>query len=64
MSRSDLVKGRRRRYAKAVTPEEFRVKGVFKNTCVSLFFKIKLQAEKCNFIKQEYLAQMPSCEFR
>ena len=33
------------------------------NSCTRVSFLIKLQAEVCNFIKKETLAQMPSCEF-
>ena len=33
------------------------------NTCVRVFFLIKLQASVCNFIKKETLAQLFSCEF-
>ena len=33
------------------------------NTCAKFSFLIKLQAETCNFIKKETLAQVFSCEF-
>ena len=33
------------------------------NTCVKVSFLIKLQAETCNFIKKETLAQVFPCEF-
>ena len=33
------------------------------NTCARVSFVIKLQAETCNFIKKETLAQVFSCEF-
>ena len=33
------------------------------NTCARVSFLIKLQAETCNFIKKEPLAQVFSCEF-
>ena len=33
------------------------------NTCARVSFLIKLQAETCNFIKKETLAQVFSCEF-
>ena len=33
------------------------------NTCAKVCFLIKLQAEICNFIKTEILAQVFSCEF-
>ena len=33
------------------------------NTCTRVLFLIKLQAEACNFIKKETLAQVFSCEF-
>ena len=33
------------------------------NTCGRVSFLIKLQAEACNFIKKETLAQMFSCDF-
>ena len=33
------------------------------NTCVRVSFLIKLQAEACNFIKNETLTQVFSCEF-
>ena len=33
------------------------------NTCVRVSFLIKLQAEACNFIEKETLAQVFSCEF-
>ena len=33
------------------------------NTCEKVSFLIKLQAEACNFIKKETLAQVFSCEF-
>ena len=33
------------------------------NTCVRVSFLIKLQAEACNFIKKETLAQVFSCKF-
>ena len=33
------------------------------NTCARASFLIKLQAEPCNFIKKETLAQVFSCEF-
>ena len=33
------------------------------NTCTRVSFLIKLQAEACNFIKKETLAQVFSCEF-
>ena len=33
------------------------------NTCARVSFLIKLQAEACNFIKKETLAQVSSCEF-
>ena len=33
------------------------------NTCARVSFLIKLQAEACNFIKKETLAQVFSCEF-
>ena len=33
------------------------------NTCAVISFLIKLQAEACNFIKKETLAQVFSCEF-
>ena len=32
--------------------------------CARVSFSIKLQAEACNFIKKETLAQVFSCEFR
>ena len=32
------------------------------NTCVRVSFLIKLQAEACNIIKKEALAQVFSCE--
>ena len=32
------------------------------NTCARVSFLIKLQAEACNFIKREILAQVFSCE--
>ena len=34
-----------------------------KNTCATVSFLIKLQAEACNFIKKETLAQAFSGEF-
>ena len=34
-----------------------------KNTCSRASFLIKLQAEACNFIKKENLAQVLSCKF-
>ena len=34
-----------------------------KNTCSRTSFLIKLQAEACNFIKKETLAQVLSCKF-
>ena len=33
------------------------------NSCARVSFLIKLQAEACNVIKKETLAQMFSCEF-
>ena len=33
------------------------------NTCARVSLLIKLQAEACNFIKKETLAQVLSCEF-
>ena len=33
------------------------------NTCVIVYFSIKLQAHTCNFVKKETLAQVFSCEF-
>ena len=33
------------------------------NTCARVSFLINLQAEACNFIKKEILAQVLSCEF-
>ena len=33
------------------------------NTCARVSFLIKLQAQACNFIKKETLAQVFSCEF-
>ena len=33
------------------------------NTCAEVSFLIKLQAEACNFIKKETLAEVFSCEF-
>ena len=33
------------------------------NTCAIVSFLIKLQAEACNFIKKETLAQVFSCQF-
>ena len=33
------------------------------NACASVPFLIKLQAQACNFIKKETLAQVFSCEF-
>ena len=33
------------------------------NACASVFFEIKLQAQACNFIKKETLAQIFSCKF-
>ena len=33
------------------------------NSCIRVSFLIKLQAEACNFIKKETLAQVFSCEF-
>ena len=33
------------------------------NNCARVSFLIKLQASTCNFIKQENLAQVLSCEF-
>ena len=33
------------------------------NTCARIFFLINLQAEACNYIKKETLAQVFSCEF-
>ena len=33
------------------------------NTCTRVSFLIKLQAEVCNFIKEETLAQVFFCEF-
>ena len=33
------------------------------STCARVSFLIKLQAEACNFIKKETLAQVFSCEF-
>ena len=33
------------------------------NTCARISFFIKLQADACNFIKKETLAQVLSCEF-
>ena len=33
------------------------------NTCARVSFLIKLEAEFCNFIKKETLAQVFSCEF-
>ena len=57
-------------FLEAVTPR-CSVKKVFlkisqnsqENTCVSVPFSLKLQAEACNFIKKETLAQVFSCEF-
>ena len=34
-----------------------------KNTCNSVSFLIKLQAEACKFVKKEALAEVFSCEF-
>ena len=34
-----------------------------KNTCARVSFLIKLQAQPCNVIKKETLAQVFSCEF-
>ena len=34
-----------------------------KNTYARVYFLIKLQTDTCNFIKNESLAQMFSCEF-
>ena len=36
---------------------------LLENTCVRVSFLVKLQAEACNFIKYETLAQVFSCEF-
>ena len=51
-------------------PEAFCEKGFLKfsqnlqeNTCARVSFLIKLQAEACNFIKEETLAQVFSYEF-
>ena len=33
------------------------------DTCARVSFLIKLQAEACNFLKKETLAQVFSCEF-
>ena len=33
------------------------------NTCARVSFLIKLQADACNFIEKETLAQLFSCEF-
>ena len=33
------------------------------NTCVTVYYLIKLQVLGCNFIKKEALAQLFSCEF-
>ena len=57
-------------YLKAVV-QRCSVKKVFleisqnslENTCARDSFLIKLQAEACNFIKKESLAQVFSCEF-
>ena len=36
---------------------------LLENTCVRVSFLVQLQAEACNFIKYEILAQVFSCEF-
>ena len=42
--------------------EMFCKKGFCENTCAWASFLVKLQAQVCNFIKKETLAQVFSCE--